>query len=81
MPSKWRIHAIFFGRDALIQTLIERMTNQETYERFLAIVGPSGSGKSSVVKAGLIPALWKGGNSGVKKMVCRGYDSRYASTG
>jgi WD40 repeat protein/DNA-binding CsgD family transcriptional regulator len=28
--------------------------------RFLAVVGPSGSGKSSVVKAGLIPALWRG---------------------
>ena len=28
--------------------------------RFLAVVGPSGSGKSSVVKAGLLPALRKG---------------------
>jgi serine/threonine protein kinase len=28
--------------------------------RFLAVVGPSGSGKSSVVKAGLIPALREG---------------------
>jgi WD40 repeat protein/DNA-binding CsgD family transcriptional regulator len=28
--------------------------------RFLAVVGPSGSGKSSLVKAGLIPALWQG---------------------
>jgi energy-coupling factor transporter ATP-binding protein EcfA2 len=28
--------------------------------RFLAVVGPSGSGKSSLVKAGLIPALWRG---------------------
>ena len=25
------------------------------------MVGPSGSGKSSLVKAGLIPALWRGG--------------------
>jgi hypothetical protein len=29
--------------------------------RFLAVVGPSGSGKSSVVKAGLVPALRQGG--------------------
>jgi hypothetical protein len=29
--------------------------------RFLAVVGPSGSGKSSVVRAGLIPALRQGG--------------------
>ncbi len=28
--------------------------------RFLAVIGPSGSGKSSVVKAGVIPALRKG---------------------
>ena len=45
----------FFGRDDLIQRLLTRM--DEPDERFLAVVGPSGSGKSSVVKAGLIPAL------------------------
>ena len=28
--------------------------------RFMAVIGPSGSGKSSLVKAGLIPALWRG---------------------
>lgn len=43
----------FFGREALLQRLIERLGEG----RFLAVVGPSGSGKSSVVKAGLIPAL------------------------
>jgi WD40 repeat protein/transcriptional regulator with XRE-family HTH domain len=32
--------------------------------RFLAVVGPSGSGKSSVVRAGLIPALRRGGLDG-----------------
>ena len=32
--------------------------------RFLAVVGPSGSGKSSVVKAGLVPALRRGAISG-----------------
>ena len=32
--------------------------------RFLAVVGPSGSGKSSVVRAGLIPALRRGGLPG-----------------
>jgi ABC-type cobalamin/Fe3+-siderophores transport system ATPase subunit len=30
------------------------------FSRFLSIVGPSGSGKSSLVKAGLIPALRQG---------------------
>ena len=32
--------------------------------RFLAVVGPSGSGKSSVVKAGLVPALREAGIPG-----------------
>ena len=46
----------FFGRDALAEALVERLRDG----RFLALVGPSGSGKSSVVKAGLIPALRDG---------------------
>src|SRR5260370_15394159 len=37
------------------------------YSRFLAVVGPSGSGKSSLVKAGLIPALWRGSLPGSEK--------------
>ena len=36
------------------------MRGDDLQSRFLAIVGPSGSGKSSVVKAGLIPRLRKG---------------------
>jgi len=43
----------FFGRDALTQWLVEKLRDQ----RFLAVLGPSGSGKSSAVRAGLIPAL------------------------
>lgn len=46
----------FFGRSRLVQTLLQKI--QEA--RFLAVVGPSGSGKSSVVMAGLLPALQKG---------------------
>jgi len=48
--------ADFFGREALTEHLIDRL--RET--RFLAVVGPSGSGKSSVVRAGLVPALRRG---------------------
>src|SRR5262249_5383421 len=44
----------------LIDKLIKRMGESSEMSRFLAIVGPSGSGKSSLVKAGLIPALWQG---------------------
>ncbi len=50
----------FFGRDDLIEHLLEKLRAEGEKGRFLAVVGPSGSGKSSVVKAGLIPALKKG---------------------
>lgn len=43
----------FFGRETLTEHLVERLRAT----RFLAVVGPSGSGKSSVVRAGLVPAL------------------------
>lgn len=46
----------FFGRKRLIDELLSRLAES----RFMAIVGPSGSGKSSVVKAGLLPALRQG---------------------
>jgi WD40 repeat protein/DNA-binding SARP family transcriptional activator len=46
----------FFGRERLTSDLIARLSA----ERFLAVVGPSGSGKSSVVLAGLVPALRTG---------------------
>jgi WD40 repeat protein/DNA-binding XRE family transcriptional regulator len=52
---------LFFGRETLTARLIERLaTGIDAGERFLAVVGASGSGKSSVVRAGLIPALrWR----------------------
>ncbi|MBL8162493.1 MAG: protein kinase, partial [Anaerolineae bacterium] len=50
----------FFGRTALVDRLIDRMVANEGRFRFLAVVGPSGSGKSSVVRAGLIPEIRSG---------------------
>ncbi len=50
----------FFGRERLTSALVQRMGEAGEFARFLAVVGPSGSGKSSVVRAGLIPALWRG---------------------
>lgn len=47
----------FYGRDGDIQRLVEKLKAT----RFLAVVGPSGSGKSSLVRAGVIPAIKKGG--------------------
>lgn len=58
--------ADFFGREVLIQELLGRLAETDDLSRFLAVVGPSGSGKSSVVKAGLIPALRWGGLPGSK---------------
>lgn len=51
--------AEFFGREALTEQLLARLNEGSTsvVGRFLAVVGASGSGKSSIVKAGLIPAL------------------------
>ncbi len=49
---------LFFGRDALSAQLAARLAARaESDRRFLAVVGASGSGKSSVVRAGLIPTL------------------------
>jgi len=50
----------FFGREKLVTRLLQRMNDPDDYHRFLALVGPSGSGKSSVIKAGMVPALRNG---------------------
>jgi WD40 repeat protein/DNA-binding SARP family transcriptional activator len=51
----------FFGRDAQVDQLVDRLQDgNEPLVRFLAVVGPSGSGKSSLVRAGLVPALRRG---------------------
>lgn len=43
----------FFGREALTKKLVQKLNEHN----FLAVLGASGSGKSSLVMAGLIPAL------------------------
>ena len=50
----------FFGRTAMIQQVLERMEEPVVESNFLAVIGPSGSGKSSLVKAGVLPALRQG---------------------
>jgi len=57
----------FFGREKLLGRLLSRLGEDGDYARFLAIVGPSGSGKSSLVKAGLVPTLWRGGLPGSER--------------
>lgn len=50
---------LFFGRQQQVNELLTRLENRPDF-RFLAVIGASGSGKSSLVRAGLLPALEKG---------------------
>jgi len=47
---------LFFGREGQSDELLARLRRK----RFLAVIGTSGSGKSSLVRAGLLPALYGG---------------------
>lgn len=49
--------ANFFGREAVVEQLLAKLADRGPLSRALFVVGASGSGKSSVVRAGLIPAL------------------------
>lgn len=60
---------VFFGREAFIDQLLTRLRGNGAVPRFLAVIGPSGSGKSSVVRAGLIPALERDSISGSSQWV------------
>jgi WD40 repeat protein/tRNA A-37 threonylcarbamoyl transferase component Bud32 len=60
----------FFGRERLVAELVARVVGTG----FLGIVGPSGSGKSSVLRAGLLPALAGGalpGSEGWRRLLLR----------
>jgi WD40 repeat protein/DNA-binding SARP family transcriptional activator len=46
----------FFGRERLVADMVARLAGAP----LLAVVGPSGSGKSSALRAGLLPALAEG---------------------
>ncbi len=47
---------LFFGREEQIDELLVRLRKN----RFLSVVGTSGSGKSSLIRSGLIPSLYSG---------------------
>src|SRR4051794_22797060 len=53
---------IFFGRGREVDALIARL--RDPAQRFLAVVGASGTGKSSLVHAGLLPRLKDGAIAG-----------------
>ena len=57
-------HDIFFGREALTKLFVDQIRQMATSipvgdhdQAFLAVIGASGSGKSSLIRAGVIPAL------------------------
>ncbi|MGH2770266.1 MAG: TIR domain-containing protein, partial [Actinomycetota bacterium] len=59
--------SFFFGRDDDIARVIEKLKNS----RFLAVLGPSGSGKSSLIRAGVVPALKRGALAGSQAWTVR----------
>jgi WD40 repeat protein/serine/threonine protein kinase len=54
----------FFGRETLTDALLQRLRETGVRSRFLVVIGPSGSGKSSAVKAGVLPHLRAGAVDG-----------------
>jgi WD domain, G-beta repeat len=54
----------FFGREAVVAELLGRLSEQLAGGPPLALVGASGAGKSSVLRAGLLPALAAGALAG-----------------
>ena len=59
---------LFFGREAAVQRLLEQLKSC----RFVAVIAPSGSGKSSLVRAGLLPALRQKAMTGIPDwVVCK----------
>jgi hypothetical protein len=52
----------FFGRQALVDQVLARLSKNS----LLAVFGPSGSGKSSMLRAGLLPGLGRDGIPGAR---------------
>src|ERR1043165_9173351 len=55
-PFQMEEEYLFFGRETQRKELIALLRDH----RFVAVLGASGSGKSSLVRAGLLPALFGG---------------------
>lgn len=53
-PFEEKDAVLFFGRDAQVRDLLAKLENKQ---RFISVLGASGSGKSSLVRSGLLPAL------------------------
>jgi hypothetical protein len=70
-PFEYDESLLFFGRDGQSSELLSKLADN----RFVAVAGTSGSGKSSLVRAGLLPALYGGmmlhGSSGWRVALLR----------
>jgi WD40 repeat protein len=59
LPFQESDRETFFGREADVATLVQRVTQRDF--RFGVLYGDSGSGKTSLLRAGLVPELWQRG--------------------
>jgi serine phosphatase RsbU (regulator of sigma subunit)/AAA+ ATPase superfamily predicted ATPase len=67
----------FYGRKRVVDRLLKKLRGEPS---FLAVLGPSGSGKSSVIQAGLMPQLRRGqlvGSDRWEVIVNRRYDDPF----
>ena len=55
-PFQYGEQHLFFGREGQSEEILRHLSQR----RFLAVVGTSGSGKSSLIRAGLLPDLHGG---------------------
>lgn len=68
-PFRTTESIVFFGREGISSDLVTRLAKH----RFLAVLGSSGTGKSSLIRAGLLPVLetLPGRNGSWKIAICR----------
>jgi WD40 repeat protein len=57
----------FFGRDGLVDAVLARLAGGGRRGRLVLVVGGSGSGKSSLVRAGLLPRVRRGAGGGSER--------------
>ena len=59
-PFQERDARVFFGRSDLVAQLVQRLAERRDSPGILLVAGESGAGKSSLLRAGLMPALAEG---------------------
>ncbi|MEV8509891.1 hypothetical protein AB0368_34405 [Actinoplanes sp. NPDC051475] len=59
-PFDAEFHRWFFGRDRLVATLLDRLDGRTRTGGLQVVIAPSGAGKSSLLRAGLLPRLGQG---------------------